>query len=610
MSLALHRCVLSFTALACSLIGTMALAKEAPPSSKLKPPLTGQTLTVETHGRKPDLKGFNPSACFPVGKIIVKGIELVDVEDVRKKVEPLAYRCLDNALATAIVLAVNESHSGKGFVTTQGVLPDQDIRKAKTLAVEVYTGRIAKILYKEPETDEDLPFTERLSKSWGPVKDANGPWGIVKGLSGVLDTLDDPLDRFQLLDGRDFDAIKPWATFELSPEIPVQIDRLQENADLMNRVPSNKTTAKLEAGERPATSNVVFSNPRQDSFRLVMGYETNGAALNNTGSTVDQRIRFDLAKDNLIGINDMWKATIASGIDTNELTASFSVPWRRFSFGVSGSYSESLNEVIQGVELFSRTGVVSGSLSYALERAKNVQTSLDASLTWRQSDRNINGIDLGLQTFSIVRAGVSRTHLIDTWQLSYGAGYNQGLTIWDALRDPPDPADDIPRAQFWKIDGSLGLAKTFKDIGTWRIDAAGQWAEHPLYSDDQLTLGSSTTVRGFTNFAAKVDRGAIIRSEASFILPADILLGSHKDNLVLAHEFLSALRPYIFADYGFGRQIADKRDIARSGIGAGFRYSHGRLNVDFAYAHPVYEQGTRHDDKGPEIYLTASMKLF
>ncbi len=378
----------------------------------------------------------------------------------------------------------------------------------------------------------------------------------------------------------------------------------------MNRVSSNHTEAKLEAGSEPGTSNVIYANARKDSFRLLIGYETNGAALNNTGSTVDQRLRIDVAKDNLIGINDMWRGTFASGINTNEATASFQVPWRRFMFNLNGSYSESLNDISQGVQLFNRTGIAAGGVSYAVERAKDVTSNLDTSLTWRRSDRHINDVALNEQTFSILRIGGSRTHLFETWQFYYGAGVNRGLTLFDAIRDPAQATRDMPRAQFWKADASTGIMKGFKDVGTFRLDLSGQWTDHPLYSDDQLTLGSSTSIRGFTNYAAKVDRGAVIRSEFSFVLPAEKILGDNKDNLVLAHEFLTSAQPYIFADYGFGRQLADKHDVARAGLGGGLRYNHGRLIFDISYARAIYEKGTRNYGKSSELYFTASMKLF
>lgn len=591
----------------CSTVIAAALLPAAVVAAAPEP--TGETVIIATHDGKPTVEGYDPKACFPITEIRIQGLEVVTAADIRKKLEPLAVRCLDNALASAIVKAVNEVHSDNGYVTTQGFLPDQDIRRDHRLTVNVYTGKVGKVIYNEPDTDEALPIDERLSKAWKPVTETKGIWGFLSAFSRFIDTFDDPLDDFQIIGGKGSPALKPWLNFEMNEGEVVHIDEVQRNADLMNRVSSNHTEAKLAAGDQPATSNIVYDNKRADSFRLFVGYETNGAALNGTGATVDRRMRIDAAKDNLIGINDAWRTSFASGINSNEATASFFVPYRRFMFGLNGSYSESLSSVAPGVELFSRTGIASASLSYALERNKNAQMSLDSSLTWRRGDRHVNDLRLAQQTFSIARFGFVRTHLFETSQFYYGAGFNKGLTIWDAIRDPAKPDPTAPRAQFWKVDGSTGFVKGFKDIGTFRIDATGQWTDHPLYSDDQLTLGSSTSVRGFTSIATKVDRGIEARSEFAFVLPADRILGDRKENLVLAHEFLTSAQPYVFTDYGYGWDLASNREISRAGAGVGLRYNHGRLILDIAYAHPFLESGTNHK-KSPEIYLTATMKLF
>ncbi len=102
------------------------------------PPLKGKSLVIKTRAVKPDVEGYDPKACFPIREIRINGIEIVDIEAIRKKVEPIAASCLDNALASAVVKAVNDVHADNGFVTTQGFLPDQDIRKDKRLTVNVY----------------------------------------------------------------------------------------------------------------------------------------------------------------------------------------------------------------------------------------------------------------------------------------------------------------------------------------------------------------------------------------------------------------------------------------------------------------------------------------
>ena len=187
-----------------------------------------------------------------------------------------------------------------------------------------------------------------------------------------------------------------------------------------------------------------------------------------------------------------------------------------------------------------------------------------------------------------------------------GIGARAGLTLFDATRDPDAPKFGVPRAQFTKLVGTLGVARTFEGLGRAEIDLLGQWSEHPLYADDQLTLGSSTTIRGFTNRAAKVDRGLLLRSEFAVAIPAD-WLGA----VPVIPSLLTGAEPYVFSDAGLGRDIANALDISRASLGIGLRYRSGRLSFDISVAAPIHESGlpSRAEERsGAEYYMTLSLK--
>src|SRR5690606_26227842 len=144
------------------------------------------------------------------------------------------------------------------------------------------------------------------------------------------------------------------------------------------------------------------------------------------------------------------------------------------------------------------------------------------------------------------------------------------------------------------------------------LDVSAQWSGDPLYSDDQLVLGSVSTVRGFTNSAVRVDAGAIARAELAPAIPFEAALGEDfAEGLLFLSEALPNLEPYVFADYGAGRDIASGETLARAGIGAGIRYRHGRITLDASLGQPVYRAGGAkpRDWRMPEAYLTLSVKL-
>lgn len=596
----------------CGLAAAPALASQeaqAKPEREVAAPgpdPDGETLVLETSHPKAASPG-----CSKVRRIEVRGIVHLGVQELRTKLEPLAVDCVGNEEVKAILVTINETYADRGYVATQGYLPEQDLIASKTLAINVIAGRIEKVVYRENRGDEALGFSERMSKSWGKVTDAAGPWSFLTAVSQFLDRFDDPLDDFQILPHDLPTDPKIWTSFITDSGDLVQIDAIQQGIDQINRVASSRAQVKLEPGTEPATSVVVVENTREDSFRINAGYELNGADINGSGRTVPSRLKLDMAKDNLIGINDAWRMSYAGGLDSNEVRAAFSVPFRRFTFSIDAGYSESLSEVTPGVELFSRDGTVTAALGYLLYRSRDRQIALDNSLSWRNNERFLNGVSLTPQTIASVRTGITETRTFETVQISYGAGLNQGLPILGGMDDPPDITPSTPRAEFLKFDGQASLSKAFAEVGLLRIDLNGQWTERPLYSDDQLVLGSISTVRGFTNGAVRVDRGVVLRTEFAPSFSLVSLIGDKKDDWVFAHEFLQGIQPYLFADYGMGRDIANHENLQRAGIGAGLRYRHGRVSLDASVGEPVYRVGGPRSNKwqAPEAYLSLSVKL-
>lgn len=544
--------------------------------------------------------------CIPIRTVQINGIELIKPDHVREAVAPLLLPCLSNTMAGKIVAAINGAHATQGYLTTQGYVPAQDIRKTGTFRVNVVTGRVGRVIYREKNVDIGL------SKAWNALLGSNGPWDLGRKASDVIDALDNPLDRFQLLDPKRAGDLKARLAVPVAEGDPVNLENIQQGIDQLNRAPSQKAEAKLEAGEKSGTSNIVVTVPRQDSFRLSLGYEVNGASLNSNASTSSNRIRMDIAKDNLIGINDSWAGSFAGGVNSNEVRASYSMPIRWFTFALDAGYSENLTALSASTELFSQTFTVGANTNWLLLRDKNQQTAIQAGLNWRNGQRYINSAELTPQTISFARIGLTHTRFGEDRQQVYTLGINQGLGIFDATKDPALRDFTTPRAQFFKLDGSVHHSQVFKGYGVWRLDVSGQYSPYTLYSDDQLVLGSQTSVRGFTRTPFRVDYGGLARSEfASAALFEYFARKTGPERPVLT-EALSGLQLYAFADAGGGHDIANRKNVYRASLGAGLRYKQGRLSADISIAQPVWQQGlrARSDTYHPEFYLTLTAKAF
>lgn len=543
--------------------------------------------------------------CSRITEIVVNGIELLAGDEIRKVVADHALACLTTASAQKILVAINEAHSARGYVTTQGYVPQQDIKTSARFVINVVTGRVGKVIYRETKGDGGMP------EAWRALKEAKGVGEFLSRVSELFDTLDNALDRFQLLDPKRVGDLKGRLAMPLEAGEAVDLEKIQQGIDQLNKAPSQKAAAKLEAGEKPGTSDVIVNVPRKDSFRLSAGYEINGASLNNTGDTTAKRLRLDIAKDNWLGINDTWSTSLAGGVNTNEVRGSVAVPYRWFTFSLDGGYSESLSPLNSYSELFSQTWTGAVNANWLAIRNKEQQTSLSGGLNWRLNRRFVNSIELTPQTITYARLGVTHIRFWDDRQWVVSLGINQGLDLLDATRDPAVKDSTTPRAQFFKIDAASQYTQAFKGWGTWRLDVSGQWTPHPLYSDDQLVMGSITSIRGFTRLPFRADRGGIVRSEFATALPMEKFPESLKA-VPFLYDSLAGTQIYAYADFGMGRDIANRRDVSRGALGAGLRYHYGRLTAELMMAQPFHQKGIarNRDTYKPEFYATLTAKVF
>lgn len=563
------------------------------------------TLRIPANASVPDLPDLKGDRCFPIREIVVEGVQLVDPNEVRRAVEPLAWHCLGNVLAKSVISAVNETHAAHGLVTTQAYVSPQDVKKTGVFAIKVVSGRVGRVLIKEHRDDETL------THAYERARDAEGPWTFVSAVSAMAQSLSNPLSRFEIFGHDTFPELEKLAVVPVAPGDVLDLDAVQQGIDQMNRAGSRKASAKLAPGSELGTSDVVIDLPRKGGFHVSAGYERNGAPPAGT-VTAPERAHIDLSKDDLLGFGDVWSASVASGLDNNEANLGLVLPFRWTTVSVSGGYYESLAPLSTWSELYSRRWTMGLAASHVLSRSRSEQTNLDLGLTFRDSRRWINDIELTPQVATVLRIGVGQRRPEDRSVLTWGLGANMGLPLFGASPTPVDADASVPRARFFKVDGSLGYERLFEGWGKASVSVSGQWSPTALFQDDQLTLGSLTSVRGFARSPAFADHGALVRAEFAPDLRLSQIFPGKTERPSALRDVLAATQPYVFADAGAGYNVANRDTVSRSSIGTGLRFDLGRTTFGWSVAVPLSWQGT---GAGPQIsrlesYMNLSIKLF
>ncbi len=558
-------------------------------------------ITVPT-AQKPHLLPQKRETCFPVQRITVDGVTLLPRSSVRRAVASLAHNCLGNTLVKAMLVKINGLHAEAGYVTTQGYLPQQNIKRLRTLRIVVRTGRVGQISYSEQPAWTEGTYFGRLARRGQAVFSARTLDQFFDNLDRFVETIDDPVEQ----------PLVPYASARLSNSIvvtkgePLELEALQQSLDQMNRAASSKAKLKLEAGKEPATSDVKITNTPADSFRMTVGYDTYG-----TETTGVHRARVDLARDNLIGFNDTWSASLTSARNANESVAAFSIPFGWLTFSAGGTYSESLIGLTPAVELFTQSLTWTTDLGATVVRRRTRRLDVSAGIKVWDNVRHVNAARLTPQKIFTVHAGGSHRWTIGrSAVITVGLRGYLGLKGMGATQDPESPGKTSPRAQYRMAEATFDAQWAALKGVTLTSHLKAQWSSTPLYSDNQLTLGSETSIRGFKTEPLSVDRGGLWRNEVAIQLPVDWMFksASLSEHRWFANR-LKVMTGYGFVDTGYGQDLANARDDLLVGVGGGIRYRDSRISADLSYARGVYRAKSDTPDEN-EIYLNIAVKVF
>ncbi|MGI3125780.1 ShlB/FhaC/HecB family hemolysin secretion/activation protein [Nitratireductor sp. PBL-C9] len=606
-----HLCLLPRPSIICraalaglSIAGTLAAgtAEATGHSLRDEEPAPLMIPTADDNSRSED------APCFAVDAIRIEGQhDLVDQAALEAAARPFASSCQGNESVGALLKALSAVYVDRGYVTTQAFLPEQDIAKSQKLVVRVVAGRIDKIIYREERKPYRGPFP-RMTSLGAELVGSHSLNEFTERMAAWWDGLDDDLDALTLLPA----SVRIALARTTKADDVVHVDQLQDTLDSLNRVPSSKAKADLTPGGRPATSHVQITNRIEDAFRLYAGYDTESI------EGVD-KLRFGVTvqKDNLVGINDSWGLTLKSGIDTNELAGDVSVPLGRATLRARGDWSENTADLGPLSELFTATWNVGLGADYIVHASRKQRLAADMTFTHREQNRYINGIGLTDQRVSALQAGLTYSRFFEHGALSARIASTVGVPTFHARIDPDDLGRQTPHSQFAKLEGSFSGSYVMPGKASFSSSLSGQWSADPLYSDDQLTIGSRASVRGFSNGSLKADSGLIWRNEVAFALPIS-LTGSSGENADNAQTVdpvsavLSHINPYTFLDAGFGHDIANDANGYRIGAGIGVRYGGPSLSFDAGYAlRLLSEPGSRQEGDAPgELFVTLRMKVF
>jgi hemolysin activation/secretion protein len=465
---------------------------------RILPPVGGADL------RQPSLQpeaAQQGAACSETDEIVIEGGDLLAPTFLKQISGQFVGRCLGVADIELLLSLITQHYIERGYVTTRAYLPSQDL-KTRRLRILVVEG-VIESYRKEGDGAERI---------------------FVPG------------------------------AFPASPGDKLNLRDLEQGVDQINRLASNNATIDIQPGSSPGKSIVIIRNKASVPVHANIGYDNLGSR-----PTGKQSASASLTVDKPLGLNERWLLTTRGSLprddehNSDSAALDFSIPWGRSTFSSNVSHSAYQNALLMPSGRHLKTDGTTDTQSVALDRLlfrdQSNRLSFGARLSAQQarnyvadslvatSSRNLSYLDLNLGGNTVLLGGV----------LSGQIGYSRGLTIFGALRDSSDLSSDAPRAQFEKATLDLNFTRSIVLFGlspSWSSQFTGQYAETPLYGSQQILIGSTSSVRGFSTASLSGDRGYFMRNELS--LPGEFSIASER----------VAGRVYVGFDFGRASGVA------------------------------------------------------
>ena len=493
-----------------------------------------------------------PAECFLIKEINLDGANLISTRQQRKIIAPFLGKCFEAKVLSQLVGAVSNYYQGNGYITTQVLVPKQNVQSG-ILELKIIEGKIEKIsLGKNRFIEETQKFTA---------------FGAASG--NVLNIQDINQGIYQ-------------------------INRLQSNAAVMKILP----------GSVDGESVVAVENGQKFPARFTIGQDNLGNDF--TGLT---RNSFSSSLDNLLFLNDNINLNYSTNLkdsgrikDSSAFSGGISLPFGYNTWSFDYSKSDFVGTSVGN--FVSKTTGFSSQKKLGLDRvlfnSTNLKLSANSSLSVKKTATTQSGSSLSVTQRKLVIAnfGFAASYFFnDSTSLYLKPTYSKGLKISNATQDQKNVGANVAKAQFeiFKLYASASKKLTLPKINapiTLTSEVDGQFAKQTLYGSEQFSVGGYYSVRGFRENYITGDSGYNFKNKVGFNLGSILLpLFAQKNQTKISENFftknanqLNKLRLEPFYDYGFAQNKYDNSSGRMSGAGIKTIFDSRYFNASFTYS--------------------------
>lgn len=483
------------------------------------------------------VQDFKDIQCFRINKINFSENKILPKIRATLIAKKYLGRCLNFDQIAAIKRKAADYLIKKGYSTSTVVIPEQTLTDG-VLKIEIIENRLEKLTFN------DEKFSDKTEKFFA--------FGFVE------------------------------------KNEPLNIAKIEQGLDQINRLASNNATVKISPGTTVGSSIAHVENHPKNRSKINLAYDNNG---NKT--TGENRETIGFSQDNLLHLNDNFTISKTSNFldkynkekGTNSVSSSFSVPFSWYNLTLS--YSRSLYHFHSlgdnPSKFYGDTTTKAVILDRLLIKNNNLKISSSASLSSRYSQNFQNDERLENQSrrSSILYFSLPTTLFLDKATLFLRPSYSKSIKILDAQKDPAEISSSNAHAQFDILKLYANYRKNLQVAQlplSYNLIFDSQLSKQRLNGIDQFSVGGIYSVRGFKDGSISADSGYLLKNEVKFGVGRAILPYLNQDKLPKLSQYLNYFSLTPFYDYGYVR--------AKGGIeggrlsGTGFRISFNNKNIE------------------------------
>lgn len=326
--------------------------------------------------------------------------------------------------------------------------------------------------------------------------------------------------------GRSYTAGELNFAFPVLTGKPLNLRNLEQGVDQLARMASADPTIDIVPSETPEASHIRVRRTR------VASWVRPAVSINNDGTALTGRrlATASLDIDSPLGIADVWSLYYLTDIEGTrfrgvEAFGGFvSLPYGATTLIVSANRYRSRGVLRTADLAFQNDNAsLSGSagLTHLFYRDRNTKIFVTGTLSIYDTTSRIQSIRLSTNSYRVVSAelGLRMQRRIGDDLLFGEIAVSQGLDILGAEAADTGPGSDGVRAS--RVTANMSYQAGFDFFGArarYLASLRGQLGLNSVLPVDRLSIGSSSTVRGFRDDGISGRTGYVLRQQVSIDL--------------------------------------------------------------------------------------------